>query len=190
MTNSISTERLCLLALTREQIELYRDAPERLEKQLEFPVSRDNVTEIVQQAMGMKLSKMASVDTDLHPWYTYWLIVVTAEEFGAGLAGFKGMPDPSGKVEISYGIDPAFRGQGYTTEAVRALIGWAFGAPACHAVLASVKKDNLASNHVLAKAGLSVYHETADTLHWRIERGCDRLSSKTMEKSSTRQESS
>lgn len=170
MTSSIRTERLYLLALTMAQLELYRDSPERLEQELGFPISRDNVTEIVCQAMGMKLSEMAEVETDLHPWYTYWLVVVTAQAFGAGLAGFKGMPDPNGEAEISYGIDPAFRGQGYTTEAVRALMAWAFGAPACHAVSASVNKDNVASIRVLAKAGLHIYRETTDTLYWRIEK--------------------
>ena len=170
MTSNIRTEHLRLIALTMAQIEMYRDTPERLEQQLGFPISRDNVTEIVRQAMGMKLSEMADVESDLHPWYTYWLVVVAAEAFGAGLAGFKGMPDPNGEVEISFGIDPAFRGQGYTTEAVRALIAWAFGATACHAISASVKKDNVASNQVLTKAGLHIYRETTDTLYWRIEK--------------------
>jgi len=170
MTSTIRTERLRLIALTVDQLELYRDAPERLEQQLGLPISRDNVTEIVRQAMGMKLSEMADVESDLHPWYTYWLVVVTGEAFGAGLAGFKGMPDPDGEVEISYGIDPAFRGQGYTTEAVQTLIAWAFGAPACHAVSASVNKDNVASIRVLAKAGLRIHQETTDTLYWRIEK--------------------
>ncbi len=70
----------------------------------------------------------ASPEKEL-PWITYWLIRVPPEGFGAGLIGFKGLPDQNGVVEVGYGIDPEFRNFGYTTEALGGLIQWAFDDP-------------------------------------------------------------
>ena len=91
--------------------------------------------------MRMKLEKMARAQPTQRAWYTYWLLVVrafpsSAAPFGAGLIGFKGFPDANGEAEIGFGIDPACQGQGYTTEAARAMIAWAFQEPACQAVVA------------------------------------------------------
>jgi len=127
----------------------------------------------VRRAIGLKVDKMMQVAPDVHPWYTYWLMVLVIEPSGAGLIGFKGEPDQQGEVEIGYGIVPAHRSRGYTTEATRALIAWAFQDPACCAVIADPKKDNLASNRVVAKVGMHVFSETEDTFFWRINRDTD-----------------
>ncbi len=89
--------------------------------------------------------------------------------FGAGLAGFKGLPDAAGEVEIGYGIDPICQGHGYMTEAARALIEWAFQSPTCRAVIAP-NTLNPASNRVLEKVGMVVYEETGTARSWRIDK--------------------
>jgi ribosomal-protein-alanine N-acetyltransferase len=74
-------------------------------------------------------------------------------------------------VEIGYGIDPYTRRQGYTTEAVQALIDWAFSHPECRSIVApGTLKANIASNRVLEKVGMWVVDESADTLSWAITR--------------------
>lgn len=165
----LHTPRLRLIALSREQLALYQAQPAGLEAQLGLPVSHDILTAPVRRAIGIKLAKMAAVPPAHHPWYTYWLIVV--DGFGAGLAGYKGLPDAQGEVEIGYGIDPACRGQGYITEAVQALIDWAFAAPDCRTIIApGTLKSNPASNRVLAKVGMQVYAEDETSLSWRIHK--------------------
>jgi ribosomal-protein-alanine N-acetyltransferase len=171
----IRTERQRLVALTVEQLGLYLAAPQELEQELRFPVSRRIVTDRVRGAIEMKLSKMALVKENDHPWVTYWLIVVDSltgdGPFGAGLLGFKGCPDRNGEVEIGYGIDPDYQNKGHTTEAVRAMIAWAFQEPRCMSVVApNTQRVNLASNRVLAKVGMRIYAETDDALFWRIDR--------------------
>jgi ribosomal-protein-alanine N-acetyltransferase len=167
----IQTPRLKLIALTAEQLRLYLEDPDQLEQTLGFPVARAILTEIVHRAIRIKLSKMAQAPAQDYAWYTYWLVVPTARPYGAGLAGFKGVPDGQGEVELGYGIDPACQGQGYATEAARALIGWAFRSPACSSVIApNTLRSNVASNRVLEKAGMSVYAETADAISWRISK--------------------
>jgi RimJ/RimL family protein N-acetyltransferase len=167
----IHTQRLRLLALTLEQLSLYLIHPDRLEEELGFSISRAVLTEPVRRAIGIKMDKMARADEIDHAWYTYWLIIVADEPYGAGTAGFKGYPDEQGAVEIGYGIDPAWQGQGFMTETVRAMIDWAFTHSFCRSVFAAgVMKSNPASSRVLEKVGMQIYEETADTLSWRIEK--------------------
>ncbi|MHC1740111.1 MAG: GNAT family N-acetyltransferase [Anaerolineaceae bacterium] len=167
----ISTERLRLIPLTLEQLRRYIPSPEDLEQELGFEVSRDFVTDRLRRAITMKLTKMERTAPMEHNWYTYWLIVVKEKPYGAGLAGFKGIPDEEGKIEIGYGIDPVYQNSGYTTEAVIGLIGWAFQDARCRTVIApDTKKVNAASNRVLEKAGMRVYNETADAFDWKIDK--------------------
>lgn len=167
----LQTERLRLIALTLEQLTLYLAAPQELEGELGFPISRAILTQTVRGAIGTKVSRMTHAKEALYPWYSYWLIVIPDEVYGAGLAGFKGYPNHLGEAEIGYGIDPDYRSRGYTTETVRSLINWAFEEPDCTSVIApGTLKTNIASNRVLAKVGMYVYQDTDDTLSWRIDK--------------------
>jgi RimJ/RimL family protein N-acetyltransferase len=68
---------------------------------------------------------------------------------------FVGRRDPltGGAVEIGYSIFPEYRGNGYATEAVAALIDWAARTGEVGAVLAAVGYDNVASQRVLERVG-------------------------------------
>ncbi|MBK9210910.1 MAG: GNAT family N-acetyltransferase [Anaerolineales bacterium] len=143
----------------------------RLEQELGIPISREIVTENTQRAIRKKLSKMTHADQAQLAWYTYWLLVIRTVPFGAGLVGFKGFPDQNGEAEIGYGIDQSYQRQGYTTEAVKAMIAWAFEEISCRAVVArNTKKSNLASQRVFLKAGMKVYEESEDAFCLRVER--------------------
>lgn len=172
------TARLRLLALSQDHLALCLDDPSALERALSLPLARAVITDVVRRAIRIKLTKMAVIPAADHAWFTYWLIVIREPEpVGAGLIGFKGTPqrtgtyDQPGEVEIGYGIAPERQGHGYTTEAVRAMIAWAFEHPGCRAVIAPhTLKTNPASNRVLEKVGMRVYDETPDTLSWRLDR--------------------
>jgi ribosomal-protein-alanine N-acetyltransferase len=167
----VRTKRLALIPLTLRQLRLYLANPQQLEQELGFSISRPVLTERVRKAIEMKVSKMTQIEEKVHAWYTYWLVVIAREPFDAGLAGFKGYSNGDGKVEIGYGIDPSGQGKGYTTEAVRALMDWAFEEPDCKSIIApDTKKWNVASNRILEKVGMHVYNETDDALFWRIDR--------------------
>jgi ribosomal-protein-alanine N-acetyltransferase len=172
LTETLETPRLHLLPLPQSQLRQYLEDPGALECELGLRVSRTLATEILRRAIGLKLQKMAAAPEPHHAWLTYWLIVIKESSFGAGMAGFKGFPDPSGEAEIGYGIDPAYQNRGYMTESVQALIAWAFREPACRSVVArGVQKTNAASRKVLAKAGMTVYDETEDAFSMQIRRG-------------------
>jgi len=171
----LRTERLRLVPLTLEQLRCYVEAPEALELQLGFPVSREIVTEPLRRAIETKISLMERADPAEHQWYTYWLIIVKGREYGAGLAGFKSFPDSQGETEIGYGIDAAYRDRGYTTEAVKKLIEWGFRDARCRAITAQTRASGTGASHrVLEKVGMRVYDESEEALDWRVDKADSR----------------
>jgi RimJ/RimL family protein N-acetyltransferase len=167
----LRTERLELTPLSADQLKRYGDDAVALESELRMPISRAILTPRVRRAIGMKLAKMENAAEADHIWYTYWLIVVRNVPFGAGLAGFKGCPDPNGETEIGYGIDPEYQGRGYMTEAVIAMIRWALAQETCRTVVAlGVDPSNVASQRVLEKAGMLRFEESKNSISYRIRR--------------------
>lgn len=169
MGQIIDTPRLQLVPLDLGQLEcmLYQAAD--LESSLDIRIMRDFITDRVQRAMRMKLEKMHKADLLQHDWLTYWLIVITEEKMGAGMLGFKGFPNSEGATEIGYGIDPAYQGRGYMSEAVQALVDWAFTHPFCHVITAS-EVENPASRRLLEKLGARLVHASDRSTSWEIHR--------------------
>ncbi len=163
----IKSKRLRLIPLSAAQLEFLISRPRQLEAELGFATSHAVLSPpVVQHAIHVKQQRLVTSPAEEFPWHTYWLVVILAEPFGAGLIGFKGVPDKNGEVEIGYGIDPAWRRQGYTTEAARALINWALRQPPCLAVTAWSDKGNLASARVLEKVGMQIARETPGQYCW------------------------
>ena len=101
-------------------------------------------------------------------WYAPWIIRLADGE-SVGELCFKGL-SPDGTVEIGYGIDDAFRGCGYATEAVAAVTEWAARQPGVSRIEAETAPDNAASQRVLAKAGfvpLGVLGEEGPRFVWQ-----------------------
>ena len=167
MNASIQTQRLRLVPLTLSQLKLCLTNLPELEAEFGMPISRDVITERVERAIQMKLEKMADLDASLHPWLTYWLIVISAENAGVGLAGFKGVPDADGVTEIGYGIAPSYQKKGYMSEAVKALVGWALDHPTCNKVTATAV-ENPASRRLLEKLGAHLVSEDETSTSWEF----------------------
>ena len=85
-------------------------------------------------------------------------VQLTVEERGSGqLVGDIGLSTVDGEpgvVKVGYTIDPTFQGRGYATEAVRALVVYAFETLAADVVRMHASADNAASIRVAEKAGL------------------------------------
>lgn len=77
----------------------------------------------------------------------------------AGGVGFFG-PPADGSVEIGYGVVPSRRGRGYATEAVRAMIDFAFTHADVREICAGVDVDNIVSVRVLEKVGMRCLRRT------------------------------
>lgn len=58
------------------------------------------------------------------------------------------------RVELGYVIGRAFGGNGYMTEAVKAIINWALSQPQIYRVFATTSVDNVPSQRVMEKSGM------------------------------------
>ncbi len=165
---ALETERLTLLPLNSAQLWQYLSRPSQLEAALGLRLSRDTLSETVINAIRTKLHYLAGADLAHTLWQTYWLMIIRDEAFGAGFMGYKGSPDVMGTVEIGYGIDPAVRNRGFTTEAARALVAWALAQKEVRAVSAWTRADNAPSARVLQKLGMQLLRSENETLVWEI----------------------
>ncbi|NDJ60257.1 MAG: GNAT family N-acetyltransferase [Chloroflexi bacterium] len=99
-------------------------------------------------------SRQIDADPTMLGW-GLWLIQHTAERIVFGSAGFKGKPDADGMIEIGYGISATYRRQGYTFEAARALVDWAFQQPGVKRLTAECLPNNAGSARILEKLGMA-----------------------------------
>jgi RimJ/RimL family protein N-acetyltransferase len=87
------------------------------------------------------------------PWTHGFSILHRASGETVGSCGYKGLPDSNGVVEIAYGVDAAYQGHGYATEAARALVAHAFEQDGVRLVIAHTLPEPNASGRVLTKCG-------------------------------------
>ena len=105
--------------------------------------------ESLKQAYGEMLAGCES-HPDERLWYTAWKICLKESGEEIGSAGFKGA-QTNGAVELGYGINSGFEGNGCAAEAARALIDWTFSQENVFFIEAETAPDNAASMRVLEK---------------------------------------
>lgn len=110
--------------------------------------------------------------TAADPWVHGFSVMLRSAEAIIGAAAFKG-PPVGGVVEIAYGIGADYQNQGFATEAVKALVRYAFRTPGVVAVRAHTLPEANASTRVLEKCGFQYVSEVVDPddgLVWRFEK--------------------
>lgn len=70
-----------------------------------------------------------------------------------GVVGVHAKAEIDNEIEILYGISDSYQGNGYATEASKALIQWIFKNTEVESLTAIVKPDNIPSNVVIEKLG-------------------------------------
>ncbi|TSI07865.1 GNAT family N-acetyltransferase [Lysinibacillus sp. BW-2-10] len=99
-----------------------------------------------------------------------WLVIEKQTHTIIGDIGFKGKPDANHTVEIGYGIVPSAQNKGYATEAVRALIDWAFSFDHVETIVAECLEDNVASIKVLEKVQMQRTGLEMNMLKWALKK--------------------
>ncbi|MGA5298655.1 GNAT family N-acetyltransferase [Nucisporomicrobium flavum] len=102
-------------------------------------------------------------DIEANPAAEEWIAraaVVDGQVVGAG--GFHGPPDDEGRVEVGYGVDPAYRRKGFAKAMLAELIRRAEGDPRVRLVRASIRPDNVASLATIAPFGFEKVGEQWD----------------------------
>jgi RimJ/RimL family protein N-acetyltransferase len=86
-----------------------------------------------------------------------WVQFSVEEREGGRLVGDVGVSAADGEpgvLKVGYTIDPAFQGRGYATEAVGALLGYAFETLGADVIRAYASADNAASIRVAEHVGM------------------------------------
>ncbi len=130
----------------------------------------------VMESMAQRLED-APEETGWWSWYFVLHNRVTGHRVLIGNGGFKGPPSEDGVVEIGYSLLQPYRNRGYTTEAVKALVSWAFQHPPVTRVIAEAQLSNTASVRVLQKAGFNAVGSGSQRNHVRFEMGRQDLGS-------------
>ena len=148
----IQTERLILRVILPDEIEwLLAGDSRHLESANGFIHPPDDPNRDVD--LGWHLRALRADPTQL-PWRIR-LIIERSSNTVIGSINLKGAPDSEGDVEVGWGLNEGYRGQGYATEAAAAVIRWAFEQPGVRSISATVPDDNDASQRVARRLGLT-----------------------------------
>lgn len=170
MTFHLAAKRLQLLPLDLHQLRMQRIDPQSLAGSLGLVLQPHQVADPeLQPALEQMVRSLEACPQDW-PWNTNWLIISLIERTLMGGCCFHGLANPVGEVEVGYGLDIAFRGRGFMSEALQSLIAWAFSQPHIVTVIAETERANLPSQRVLERLGMRVARETGKYLWWRLDR--------------------
>jgi ribosomal-protein-alanine N-acetyltransferase len=169
----MKTKRLQLIAGTPDLVRAQISHRERFARLLDARVPRTREQEPDHQETMEDMAQALEKGPEQVGWWRWHFVLhnrVTGHRVLIGNGGFKGPPDDEGTVEIGYSLLPPYRNKGYTTEAVEALVSWAFQHPEVARVIAEARPGNTASVRVLQKVGFNEVGPGLQRNHIRFER--------------------
>ena len=123
------------------------------------PMPEEEIVELIEHTKEEEMRKAygemldgSRQDPENRIWYAPWKMVLNESQKVIGDLCFKG-PVTEHAVEIGYGVSPEYEGKGYMTEAVQAMVQWAFRQKDVIFVEAETDPENKASQRVLEKCG-------------------------------------
>lgn len=162
----LETERLILLPLTSELLELWLNDIPRLEKELDCTYRAEPMEGIFKEIVSGQLEAVRG-DSGNYLWHSFWLLIRKADRTVVGAADFKAPPNENGEVELGYGLGKDFEHTGYMTETVRAMCEWARKQIGVKHIIAETDTDGFASQRVLERCGFKEYF-SGETKWWRF----------------------
>lgn len=168
----IKTERLVLIPLEIEDLESLLHDEITVFSKYGFAGQHPEITEDEKKIYTTKLEHMKE-DPNKQLYSTYfWMQRQETKEY-IGEIGFKSFNESFFSLEVGYGSIASFHNKGYMTEALRALLSWVFdqSIEGLLYVIATTRKENIASIKVLEKVGFKIYSDNAQDLQWMIDRG-------------------
>jgi RimJ/RimL family protein N-acetyltransferase len=157
----LRTERLSLRPVRDEDIDRileYRNLPD---------VTRWLLRTVVDPDAFRERWRLAAEDPDDHGMAVTLdgKVIGTVSLSVADGMGQPGMP-PRTEADLGYLFDPAYAGHGYATEAVTAMVAYAFGQLGVRRITAGCYADNLASVRILERVGMRrEQHGVGDSWH-------------------------
>jgi len=108
-------------------------------------------TESDSQAFALRWSEQARQGDE---WPAVMGVLLKAEGEFIGYVPFEPFSQEYHTREIGWVFDPEYQGQGYATEAARAVLDLAFGKLGLHRIVATCDPRNTASHRVMEKLGM------------------------------------
>jgi [ribosomal protein S5]-alanine N-acetyltransferase len=147
---SLRTPRLELIAATLEMVVADLHRRDQLPRLLNAELGPGWPPPLIDVAAMQWLKRSLHDDPTLGGWTT-WYWILRQPRLLVGLSGFKSRP-VNGVVEIGYSLLPSFHRRGLASEAVTAMVTWAF-AQGVETVFAETLPELIASQRVLLKNG-------------------------------------
>ncbi len=167
MTDRIETERLVLFPYTRENLALFNADLPRFEE-VYGVTYRGEELDYLLTGFLKRLEGELAADPEHALFFTEFLIVLKENDHIIGSIDYK-YPPRDGVTEVGYGLNPAYTGRGYMTEALKAFLQ--FGkAHGLTAVRADTLPDNVKSQNVLKRCGFCFLRKEKN-LWWEVSLG-------------------
>ncbi len=165
MTGSFESERLVLFPYTAENLALFNSDLPRFEKEFGVVYCGEELDHLLRSFL-LKLEREIAGDPGNFLFFTEFLMVLKENSHVIGSIDYKYVPR-DGVTEVGYGLNPAYEGRGYMTEALNAFLefGKSLG---IRAVRADTLKDNVRSQNVLKRCGFRFLKEDGN-LWWEKE---------------------
>jgi [ribosomal protein S5]-alanine N-acetyltransferase len=168
LSDMIETERLLIRPLNYQQLIKYIATDHTLESELGIDESNRIISPELKEALEETILPNVSDKGKNYLYSTLWTIISKKENKMVGDLCFGGEPNDAGEVEIGYGTYEEYRGMGYMTEAVAAMIQWAESQPEIRAIIASTDTSNTDSSNILKRNNF-IDNGASDTrLHWKL----------------------
>ncbi|HEY4875304.1 MAG TPA: GNAT family N-acetyltransferase [Puia sp.] len=165
----VETNRLNIIPLNSEQLELYLQGDNKFEKEFKLVDSGRKVSpEIKERVLRTILPAVKNSSDKNYLFYTFWIVIEISKNIIVAELGFKGEPAKNGEIEIGYGTLYEHRENGYMTEAVNGIINWAKQQQRVKYILAETDENNLASISVLKKNKFQFDYQKEKMKWWRI----------------------
>ena len=165
LTDHIETERLVLFPYTAENLALFNSDLQLFEETYGV-VYRGEELDHLLTGFLRKLEKEIAEDPEHYLFFTEFLITLKENSRVVGSIDYKYIPR-EGVTEVGYGMNPAYTGHGYMTEALTAFLD--FGKKlGIRTVRADTLPDNVKSQNVLKRCGFRFLREDGN-LWWEKE---------------------
>ena len=162
LQDSIQTQRLLLFPFTQQGLALFNKDIAAFEKAYNVAYHGEELDNLLKSFLK-KLEKEIEDDPQNYLFFTEFLIMRKEDRKVIGSIDYKYVPK-EGVTEVGYGLNPAYTGQGYMTEALLAFLE--FGKKlGIRTVRADTLVENVKSQNVLKRCGFRYLYQK-ENLWW------------------------
>lgn len=165
----IVTERLVLIPFTLEMCEEISQSNFNSLQQMGLTLSKSWPDQDFKETLPRIIKNLNKVSSPTG--FESWMIIKKDTKEIIGDVGFKGFSSFNDFCDIGYGLALEHRKKGYATEAVKAMIEWAFSIDGITEVTASCLIDNLDSKKLLEGLNFKKINQDKDYIYWSINNG-------------------